>query len=411
MYWLRYWLARSLYSILRLRIAYWKRQVRDMWGLTELEREQALSAILEARLMSDREGQLVKDLSDLEPAKSTTKADLNDQASQLDRKEIRSFKRHTAGTTGDPTQIRLSRRELGRMLGVREYCFNHWGLSLGDREARLWGRTDLTRLTQIKNFLMHRKVFHASGENVRSELKKLIKWKPTYIYGYSSLILELVQFIDKNSLKPPRLKIVICTAETILPSQKKYVEQVLSAPVVEEYGSTEFDIVAFECMHKHRHLVNPWLWIKSEFGENMFTDVSRESQTLINYAIGDHLAISKTGCKELGSNCIISTLEGRSIHRFAWFDPNEKFHSSEFSAVITKFQNERNDFFQFFIQQKDYSEFNIFLNPEPMAGSDELVSEIKKYIFKRYKKNIHIDASNSRQKPRGKRSYFVQSIK
>ena len=93
------------------------------------------------------------------------------------------FNRHTSGTTGEPTHITLSREELGKMLGVRDYCFRHHGLKLGQREARLWSRSECDVKSRVKNFLMNRRGFHPVGIEARRELLELLPWRPDYIYG------------------------------------------------------------------------------------------------------------------------------------------------------------------------------------------------------------------------------------
>ena len=71
-----------------------------------------------------------------------------------------AFGRHTAGTTGAPTNVALGRKDLSRMLAVRDYCLRHYGIKLGEREARVWGRPDKGWKGMIRNLVLNRSVFY-----------------------------------------------------------------------------------------------------------------------------------------------------------------------------------------------------------------------------------------------------------
>lgn len=396
-----------------LRIDYWARQVGRLWTNGETEREKRLSALISQQSLKDKTGRVITSLDELKSAASTTKACLNAQARDLDDRGEKLFQRHTAGTSGEPTQIRLNRDELGRMLAVREYCFNYWGISIGDREARLWGRQEPGWRPKLKNFLMHRKVFHPVGEQGSAEARRLIDWQPAYIYGYSSLILELARIFQKEQLTPPPIKVVICTAETILPSQKRFISDVFKAPVVEEYGSTEFDIIAFECREGHRHFVNPWLWVESQGGQTLLTDISRSSQCLKRYDLADSLVVSNDPrCELLGAQCWIRSLEGRNIDQLAYDKSGKKFHGVAFSHAANAYMEQENEVLCFSVQQHIPGMFEVSTTSEPRLGHEHFISFIRDRVRESEEVDIDVvraDIESTTGAPR-KKSYFSQYL-
>jgi phenylacetate-CoA ligase len=96
---------------------------------------------------------------------------------------------------------------------------------------------------------------------------------------------------------PPRA--VICTAEALLPHQRTLVEQVLRAPVFEQYGCREFGMVAAECpAHQGMHVATSAAYIEYRAisasadapYEMLVTDLLNYGMPLIRYQINDCVA-------------------------------------------------------------------------------------------------------------------------
>jgi len=320
------------------------------------------------------------------------------------------FHRHTAGTTGEPTDIFLNSRELGLMLGIRSYCLSHYGIRLGDREARLWGRPESGIKSSIKNFILNRRNFDPTVKNQVKEIVRMISWKPDYIYGYSSLVLETANIVFENGLKVGRLKGVICTAETILPSQKRFIQDIFGCPVIEEYGSTEFDIIAFECLRGHRHLVNPWLVVEEVNSEIVITDISRKTQKIIRYNIGDSGRLGNSDCNLLGSEVCLEEINGRSINGIAFSKTGNPFHSVQFARAIEAYMEKYQEWFKFRIVQKEFGRFVVGTSQNPKMGKEHLIRYLTEAIRKSssFEVVFEIDHDFEVDKSHGKKCYFIQ---
>src|SRR5690554_7116173 len=152
----------------------------------------------------DAQGVVVHSLSELPDRPPMSKADLRAMSASSSAGKS-GFSRHTAGTTGEPTHISLSRTELAQMLAVRAYCYNKHGLKLGQREARVWGRAANSLTAKIRDFLLNRKVFYPAEDGAEETVEKLVKWSPEYLYGYTSLILEAAQIAQKKRSEERRV--------------------------------------------------------------------------------------------------------------------------------------------------------------------------------------------------------------
>lgn len=377
---LRYLIARLTFFALRLPVSRLEREVSELWRLTPEERKKHLDTTLKSIRPKAESGQRVSSLAQLVDQKPLTKSAFRESTSNAP-KTASGYSRHTAGTTGDPTHILLSREELARMLAVRSYCYRHHGIRLGQREARIWGRAEDTTAARVRDFLLNRKIFYPAETDIEDTVLKLANWRPEYIYGYTSLILEAAQVAKSKKIRTSGLKAVICTAEAVLPAQKRYISEVFGAPVLEEYGSTEFDVIAFECRNGHLHLVNPWLWVETEDGKALITDVARESQNIVRYQLGDVLEIGDSRCGSLGDDQVIHDLKGRISNQFAYLGLNFKFHAIVFGRMFDIYMTEFDDCFKFHVAQVDPYSFVIFLSVIPKKGGLHLTTWLKDYCL------------------------------
>lgn len=379
-YLLRFGLARLTFILLRLPVSRFEKEVSGIWSSNPADRQRLLDAILLKVKPRGADGHVVSSIEEVSKQKPLTKGTFREAANSGQNKSA-GFSRHTAGTTGEPTSIVLSREELARMLAVRAYCYRKHGLRLGQREARIWGRAANTLGAKVRDLLLNRQVFYPAEGDVEATVARLVSWRPEYVYGYTSLILEAAQVIKNKGFKPTGIKAVVCTAEAILPAQKRYISEAFRAPVIEEYGSTEFDIIAFECSGGHMHLVNPWLWVESDNNSVLITDVFRRSQGLVRYQLGDDLKLLSCDCEELGDSKIIDELRGRSAHQFAFLGPDMKFHAVVFGRLIDRYMDEFDDCFNFYIRQLDLCAFEIFLSRRPNRGGEYFSDWLKKEMI------------------------------
>lgn len=240
------------------------------------------------------------------------------------------FLRKTGGSTGLPLHFYKDGDALAKNDAVMWRCYSWYGIKPGDRQVRFWGvpvTHNKKRTEQIKDFLCNRiriSAFDISRAVCLREWERIKKFKPAYFYGYTTAIYGFVRElheagIDINQLP---LKAVICTAEKMYDHHRKLFKSVFSCPVVDEYGSTENGIIAFQCKNGNMHLMSDHLGIEfvdennnrvgpEKPGYIIITDFNSFGMPLLRYNIGDIGQYSNNQCDCGVSLPIMNIIEGR----------------------------------------------------------------------------------------------------
>ncbi|RBP25688.1 phenylacetate-CoA ligase [Marinobacter pelagius] len=408
-HYVRFFIATVFLHFSGLKFRKWRKEIEEIWSITPSEYKKYLNHMIKVNKLMDGAGNVVQSLDELPEAIPTSKKILNSRLDQA-RSSGKMFSRFTSGTTGTRTKVFLTKNEIGRLLAVRDYCLCHHGVNLGDREARFWGGRAKTLSTVIKDFVLNRKSFFVSNNNLMRTLIELSNWKPDYVYGYSSYLILLSKFMVDNDIKIQGVKLVVCTAEQILPEQKKIIAQAFGSKVVEEYGSTEFDIIGFEDANGDLRIANPWLLVESCENSIMITDVYRRSQSFVKYEIGDAANVNFKLSKGFGGEYIISNLEGRNINQYAYDLNGNGFRASEFSLALNKYFDKYSDIFDFVIVQRKTGHFEFYCSAEPRVGFGEFCVWLKQYINTKTKMQVVVLPAKigPLDEFAGKRSYFIR---
>lgn len=311
----------------------------------------------------------------------TTKADIR----KRDYRTLRNrwiSKRETAGTTGVPTVFAFTKSDISRMIAVRKYCLQYYNIEIGERELRLWGRPNSGLKSRLKNLILNRLVIN----DVRSDkvwLTHLRKKKFSYIYGYSSLVLRLAKAYQESAILAPNPKIIICTAECITSAQKKFISKVFSAPVIEEYGASEFDIIGFECIHGNKKVVNPYLILENTPDGALITDTSRITFPMIRYALGDKLEIGESSCDCLGAKTVVKSVVGRSTKQLILMPDGKRTHAVQIVYLLEGVMQKFDTVFWFKLYQKKNLSLDLevyFFDKDALKKSTRIIYEMRRVI-------------------------------
>jgi phenylacetate-coenzyme A ligase PaaK-like adenylate-forming protein len=92
-------------------------------------------------------------------------------------------------------------------------------------------------------------IFDLSEKKMESFLKRFRKKKFDYINGHTSSIVLFAKFLANKGLilsqECPTLKVCVVTSEMLFPDDKVLLEEQLGIPVINEYGASELDLLAF----------------------------------------------------------------------------------------------------------------------------------------------------------------------
>jgi phenylacetate-CoA ligase len=226
--------------------------------------------------------------------------------------------RRTSGSSGLPLIFRKDRDATAMMDAVMYDRYAWYGIEVGDPQARVWGRA-LGGWKRVRQGLidvgMNRRrisTFGLTRQAVDAWIATLRRFKPTWIYAYPGALTTALELASPERLKALRdlpLKAVICTGEVFHPWQREMVRAHFDAPIVNEYGSTENGIIAFECRLGSMHVVEEALEIELEpsavEGQGpsiVVTELHSRSVPFVRYALGDRVdAITEAcGCGRAG---------------------------------------------------------------------------------------------------------------
>jgi phenylacetate-CoA ligase len=228
----------------------------------------------------------------------------------------RASVRKTSGSTGIPLVFVKDRDSTAYMDALMYVLYGWHGISIGDRQGRVWGiPLDFRNraLTRLKDFLLNRKrlvSFDISEESCRDYYSILRRFKPAFMYGLVNTIIEFARLSVGIGLDPAELgmKAVITTGEILFPRSRSLLAKAFKCPIVNEYGTTENGVVAFDCPGGQMHLLMHNVYVEvlnpengepavpGELGEVVLTELHSHATPFIRYRVGDVIRLSNRQC-------------------------------------------------------------------------------------------------------------------
>lgn len=155
---------------------------------------------------------------------------------------------HTSGTTGSglvfPQTSEMENKQWAVWWRYRNWHgieFNTWMGWFGGRSIANFNQSNppFWRINYPMKQIMF-SAHHLSDKSIRFYFNMIKKRKLSWLHGYPSQLSLLAHLIKKNNLGTlPYVKIVTVSAENLLASQKKIIEEVFKAPVKQHYGLAE----------------------------------------------------------------------------------------------------------------------------------------------------------------------------
>jgi phenylacetate-CoA ligase len=158
---------------------------------------------------------------------------------------------------------------------------------------------------RFKDFLTHRfrfPVFDLSDEILEEFLRKFKTKKFDYLNGYTSSIVLFAKYLEQKNiiLKEicPTLKACFVTSEMLFEMDKKLLEKQLGIPIINEYGASELDLIAFENPQGEWQVNAETLFVEildennnpvpnGTEGKIVITSLFNKANPFIRYEIGD----------------------------------------------------------------------------------------------------------------------------
>ena len=312
----------------------------------------------------------------------------------FNRKKIHIGK--TSGSAGHPFIFAKDKFCHALSWAIFEDRYKTYGIDLNNSlEARFYG-IPLDKKGYLKERLKdklakrHRfPIFNLNDEMLQDIFLKFQKEGFEYVNGYTSSIVLFATFLKEKNvvLKDicPTLKVCIVTSEMLFEEDRKLLENQFQIPIVNEYGSSETGLIAFQDTNSELALVSEDLFIEVLDDENMpappgvegkivVTALYNKAHPFIRYEIGDRGILEQN---QTSKEPILAKLTGRT-NDIAVLSNGKVVPGLSFYYVTKSVIENSGKIKEFVIQQLAPDVFKFIYVGENL--SSEKISEIKKAV-------------------------------
>jgi phenylacetate-CoA ligase len=231
----------------------------------------------------------------------------------------------TSGSTGKPLVIYISQGEDE----FRKAKHLRAQIALGQRPWHRW-----VTITSPLHFAETTRLQRALGlygihpvsvfDDVGTQVTKIEKLRPDVLDGYSNSLLLLAKEIKKRGLHDITPEFVVSGAELIDSGSRRFVEEVFGVPFYDQYGSNEFERLAWQCKEKKEYHMDADSVImqfiddngeevaRGEQGEVVCTSLFNYAMPFIKYGLDDIGVLSDNDTCDCGRTLpLMKILEGR----------------------------------------------------------------------------------------------------
>ena len=363
-----------------------------------------------------------------------TKADLQQP---LDQRLSNGFTKanvyinKTSGSSGDPFVFAKDKFSHALTWAIIQDRFHWFDLDFNrSKQARFYG-IPLDKKgyykERFKDVLSNRLRFSVFDLGDEAFEKLLLKFKTVpfeYINGYTSAIVQFAKFLSRKDIvlkkTCPSLKACIVTSEMLFDNDKELLETQLGVSIVNEYGASELDLIAFQNKNNEWQVNSETLFVEildqnnkplpyGEEGRVVITSLHNKAHPFIRYDIGDVGILSKTSTIK---KPILEKLIGRT-NDIAILPSGKKAAGLTFYYITKTLIEDDGNVKEFVIEQLKKDTFKI-----KYSSDEELTSEKKTIITKEMERylepgiDIIFQRENRIQRSKsGKLKQFISHIK
>lgn len=327
--------------------------------------------------------------------KKNLQVPLKDRLSKGFEKNI--YINKTSGSSGDPFIFAKDKFSHALTWYSNIYRFGWFGIDFNTSlQARFYG-IPLDKVgyykERFKDFLAKRyrfPIFDLSDVVLEEILKKFQQTKFDYINGYTSSVVLFAKFLQAKNivLKDvcPTLKVCMVTSEMLFDADKILLEKYLGIPIVNEYGASELDLLAFQNPKGEWQVNSETLFIEildennqpvanGTSGKIVVTSLYNKAHPFIRYEIGDIGVLDE---KSTWKKPILKQLIGRT-NDVAILPSGKKSPGLTFYYVTKSIIEDDGNVKEFVIKQTKLDSFEIDYVSEAALSSAQ-IDEIQKAI-------------------------------
>lgn len=309
----------------------------------------------------------------------------------------------TSGSSGRPFVFAKDRFCHALTWAIIQNRFSWFGIDFNSsKQARFYG-IPLDKIgyykERFKDALSKRyrfSVFDLSDAALEKCLQKFAKTPFEYINGYTSAIVQFAKFLESKNLLLtkvcPTLKACVVTSEMLFEKDKILLENQLNVPVINEYGASELDLIAFQNPEGSWQINSETLYVEilddkdivlpyGEEGRVVITSLYNKAHPFIRYDIGDIGVLSKQSTLQ---KPILEKLIGRS-NAIVSLPSGKKAAGLTFYYITKSIIEDNGDVKEFIIEQHKKDLFKIIYASTSTLSKNKcetIKTEIENYLEK-----------------------------
>lgn len=233
-------------------------------------------------------------------------------------------------------------------------------------------------------------IFDLSDKKLEQFFQKFTYTPFEYINGYTSSIVLFAKYLQHKNVVLnavcPSLKVCMVTSEMLFESDKNLLEKWIGVPVINEYGASELDLIAYSDAQNDFIVNSETLFVEilneenqpvplGEEGKIVITSLYNKAHPFIRYDIGDTGILSENSTPQ---KPILKNLIGRT-NDLAMLPSGKSIPGLTFYYVTKSIIEEDGNVKEFIVVQTEKDTFKIKYISERMLRLNE-ETEIKKSL-------------------------------
>lgn len=266
-------------------------------------------------------------------------------------------------------------------------------------------------------------VYDLSDAAFEGFVKKFATTPFDYINGYTSAIVMFARYLERKEIVLnticPTLKVCVVTSEMLFEDDKLVLEKQFGVPIVNEYGASELDIIAFQNSTGNWMVNSETLFVEivdeqnnvlpyGKEGRIVITSLYNKAHPFIRYDIGD---IGRLSEKSTIQKPQLEKLIGRT-NDIAILPSGKKAAGLTFYYITKSIVEDDGNVKEFVIEQLDLKTFKvIYVSQEILTAKQTryIEAEMEQYL----EKGLHIIFERQphlKRSPSGKLKQFVSLL-
>ncbi|MDO5969476.1 phenylacetate--CoA ligase family protein [Flavivirga aquimarina] len=307
----------------------------------------------------------------------------------------------TSGASGQPFIFSKDKFTHALTWGIIMDRFSWFDLNFNTtKQARFYG-IPLDKkgyyTEKLKDFISNRyrfNVFDLSNKALDNWLIDFKKKPFVYMNGYTSPMVQFAKYLERENITLksicPTLKACVVTSEMLFEDDRQLMEKQFGVPIINEYGASELDLIAFENTKGEWIINSETLFVEildennkvlpyGEAGRLVITSLYNKAQPFIRYDIGDIGMLSK---KSTPKKPILEKLIGRT-NDMAILPSGKKAAGLTFYYITKSIIENDGNVKEFIIEQIKLDTFKIYYVSDhdiSLTKIDLIKNEMENYL-------------------------------